>query len=194
MPGDATCQKELLALMPTNACLTMDQLAAMTTLTRRQIAMAAGKLISRGFLERIEAGCYQLTAGGLAARESGLPLTSGPNGPRTAPQPWRKDTFRARLWRVMRMKKVFTVPMLLELASRGEHDTAQGCHRYLSVLRRCGYVIRMPGRVPGTAITSNGFAKYMLVKDTGHKWPLVRKHGVYDQNLREVAPFTGAQS
>ncbi|RIK92458.1 MAG: hypothetical protein DCC73_11790 [Proteobacteria bacterium] len=185
---------EVLRLIPAGACLTMDQLDPMTELTRRQIAKAAGKLISRGLLERIEAGCYQLTPAGIAARESGMPLTSGPNRRRPGPQPWRKETFRARMWRVMRMKKVFTVPMLLELASRGPNDTAQGCHRYLSVLRRAGYVMRLPGRAPGTAITSNGFAKYMLVKDTGHKWPLVRKHGVYDQNLREVAPFTGAQS
>src|SRR5690606_18444992 len=103
MPGVADCQMEVLRLIPAGACLTMDQLDPMTALTRHQIAQAAGKLISRGLLERIEAGCYQLTAEGLAARESGVVLTSGPTGPRTAPQPWRKDTFRARLWRVMRM-------------------------------------------------------------------------------------------
>lgn len=189
MPGEAENQQELLRLIPAGVCLTMDQLASSTALTRRQIAKAVGRLIMRGLVERVEIGCYQITEEGVAAMARGTPLTSGPRGPRTGPQVRRKGTYRARLWRAMRMKRVFTVLVLMELAARDGRDDANGAQKYVLALRRAGYVMRLPGRVPGTAPTSNGYAKYMLVKDTGHLWPLMRRTGVYDQNSGETVPM-----
>lgn len=150
------------------ACRTIDQLDAMLPLNRRQISDGAAKLILRGQLERVETGCYQLTATGLEAAVSGETITSGPVGKHAGRtrRPLR-DTLRQRAWTAMRMAGNFTVGDLVMAAARDDRDAENNVARYLRVLRSAGYVVELPVRARGTHLTSNGFKRFRLLKDTG---------------------------
>lgn len=150
------------------ACRTIDDLAAMLPLTRRQISNGAASLIMRGQLERIETGCYQLTPAGLTAHAAGETITSGPTGKRTgrSRRPL-KDTLRQRAWTAMRMSGTFTIGDLVMAATRGDRDAETNISRYLRVLKATAYVVELPVRARGTHLTSNGFKRFRLLKDTG---------------------------
>ncbi|TCT37672.1 helix-turn-helix transcriptional regulator [Martelella mediterranea] len=169
-------------------CLTIDTLEEDLGLTRRQISDSMSKLIMRGLVERAEVGCYQLTDDGIKARSEGLVLTSGPTGPHTGriSKPWR-DTLRQRAWAAMRMSASFTLGDLVVAASRDDRDATSNAGRYVRALVLAGYVIEMPVRQKGTRMTSNGFKRYRLVRNTGPVAPVYRpgKHTIYDYNLRE---------
>ena len=191
MPGEAANQNALLAhLGATEDCLTLDELDEVTSLSRRDIAKAMGKLILRGYAERIEIGCFRATEAGRAAQASGEVITSGPSGPHTAvasrPQ---ASTLRQRAWDTMRMGGAFSIPDLLVAADNGEDVAAtSNLQRYLKGLERAGYLTVLPVRERGTRPTSNGFRRFRLTDDTGEIAPVVRPKDkeVYDHNRREA--------
>lgn len=191
MPGDANIQRAVLDLLEPGQCLTMDELARRADITRRQISNGAACLITRGLVERVEVGCYQLTAKGQAARQSGEPLTSGPNGAHTAPRRPIKVTFRARLWKAMRATRSFTADELISLAIRDERDPLSSTHRYLSAMEKAGYILPTPRRKPGTALASNGYKHYILVRDTGPFAPVLspKNNAIFDPNTRQYHPL-----
>lgn len=191
MPGEATVQNRLLDLLAPGGCLTMDELDAAGELTRRQIGKAVGQLIHRGLVERVEAGCYQITDEGRQALRNGLVITSGPHRPLTGQRRPRKDTFRARIWRAMRTMRTFTIPDLLMMAGDGIRNGRNSADVYVRRLAQAGYVVATPRRAPGTAPTSNGFKVWLLVRDTGHLHPLVcvKARMVFDQNTGETFAY-----
>lgn len=156
------------AALHDGACRTIDQLDALLPLTRRQISNGAARLIMRGQLERVEAGCYRLTPAGHEALARGEAITSGPIGPLTgrARKPLR-DTLRQRAWTAMRMSGTFTIGDLIMAAGRGEADAETNLGRYLRHLKTAGYVAELPMRQRGTRPTSNGFKQFRLLRDTG---------------------------
>lgn len=163
----------ILTTLGHGSCLTIDQLDTALPLNRRQISDGAAKLILRGLAERVEAGCYQLTSAGLEAAARGEAITSGPMGRHTAKA--RKpiaDTLRQRAWTAMRMSGAFTVGALVMAAGRGEADAENNLQRYLRRLKGAGYVAELPVRERGTALTSNGFKRYRLIRDTGPAAPV----------------------
>ena len=83
MTGRSPNQEALLAILVPGTCLDMDAIHHSLDIPRREVSIAAAKLIKRGFVERIEKGCYQLTEAGHKARVAGVVFTSGPNGART---------------------------------------------------------------------------------------------------------------
>ena len=95
-PG--TAPNMLLQALKTGNCLTVGQLIECQDLTRRQVSNAATLLLRRNYLERMGAGCYQLTPSGRVAAEAGEEITSGPKGP-TGKVPQHRDTFRERALR-----------------------------------------------------------------------------------------------
>jgi len=194
MPGDATIQRAVLDLLEPGQCLTMDELAACPDISRRQISNGAAGLIRRGLVERAEAGCYQLTEAGIEARASGAPLTSGPLSPHTGQRRVRKVTFRARLWKAMRIRREFTVDELISLAIRDERDPLSSTHRYLAAMEKAGYILSTPRRKPGTALTSNGYKHYILVRDTGPFAPVLspKNNAIFDPNTRQYHPLDEA--
>lgn len=150
------------------ACRTIDELFTMLPLTRRQISDGAASLIMRGQLERIETGCYQLTPAGLTAHAAGEAITSGPTGKHTgrSRRPL-KNTLRQRAWTAMRMSGTFTIGDLVMAAAREERDAETNIARYLRSLKATAYVLELPVRSRGTHLTSNGFKRFRLIKDTG---------------------------
>lgn len=187
----ASLQSAILNLLQPGHCLTMDELYEQSDLTRRQIANGAAGLITRGYVERVEIGCYQLTGEGHTARLAGTLLTSGPRTQLTGQRITKANSFRARLWRAMRAMKTFTVRDLIALASTGTWDGYDAAIRYIRPLKTAGYLLELPRRSAGTALTSPGYKQYLLIRDTGHRAPIVKAkaRAVYDQNTQETFEF-----
>lgn len=92
-PGEASTI--ILQHLTDGTCQTIDQLAHALPLSHRQISNGAAALINRGYLDRIEAGCYSLTSEGVAAAQRNEKITSGPIGPLTCKSRRRfRTTFR----------------------------------------------------------------------------------------------------
>lgn len=183
----------LLAALRSDACLTVDELAAATGLENRAVVKAAAALIGRGYADRAEVGCFTLTAQGQTFRETGGAVTCGPAGPLTqAYRRPRRQVLRDRLWAALRIKGKASLPELLEVAGNGERDAANSAQRYTAALARAGY-LRELRREPGSAPTSNGFKRYALIRDTGPAAPQlrVRTHELFDPNTGEIVPLRG---
>lgn len=173
------------------SCRTIDQLDVALDLSRRQISNGAASLILRGYAERVEAGCYQLTPAGSEAAERGETIKPGPWRPDTGkirkPQ---QDTLRQRAWNAMRMSATFTIGDIVMAAARDDADPESNVQRYLRHLKNAGYVAELPTRQRGTHLTSNGFKRFRLIRDTGPSAPAYRagKNTIHDYNLREDVP------
>ena len=188
MTGRAIHQEELLQAIEPGVCLTIDELADVTALARRQITNAAMKLITRGFVERVEIGCFQLTAAGRTARDSKVELTCGPNAPRTGVRR-QKPNLRSRVWRAMATVDKFTVRELVAVAQTGEESNAvTNIAGYFRILAKVGYLRQLPVREKGTALTSNGFKRYLRLRHTGPQAPRAnaRDKTVFDPNTGET--------
>lgn len=177
-------------------CLTTDTLAANLDMERKDVARAMGKLIGRGYAERKEVGCYQLTAEGEAFRASGKEFKPGAYK-RTAKH-WRPraNSLRDRLWSALRVKQKASIPELIELAARDDKERTTAARnsawRYIDALTKVGILRELPRREPGTALTSNGFKRWQLVNDLGPTAPQLRKNSteVYDPNGDKAYPLT----
>lgn len=183
-------QTELLRAMPAGACLTLDELEALTAMPRKPLKQALGKLLARDLVERARRGCYQLTPAGHEAQVSGVELTC-------APQTYHrdsirhKDTLRSRAWAALRMKGCsFTVADIVALVARGEADPEGEVRRYLKALCRAGYLYaqRRGDRDPSAMRPGAGPARYIMIKNTGPAAPIVSRRGaaVRDPNTGEV--------
>lgn len=191
--GNARNQEALVAALPADACLTVEELSARVSIERRAVVTTAARLIDRGLLERVERGCFRLTGEGVRAQAEGVDLNSGPRGRHTGRRTPRRTTLRTRLWRAMRTSGKFTVGDLLTAAARGHEKAAHSnAYRYLKRLEEAGYLRRLRARAPGVAVTSNGFVRWALLTDTGPDAPIPRRRDgrweVFDPNTREVHP------
>lgn len=82
---------------------------------------------------------------------------------------------RGRAWWIIRNRSVVTLDDLLRtLADGSERDAESNLGKYLRALERAGILKRDMSRVPGTAITSNGHIRYLLVIDCGPQAPVWR--------------------
>lgn len=102
MCDDPNIQTRLLRHLG-EACLTIGVLAQDLDLGHDQIGTALCKLIARGYVERIEAGCFQLTSDGRAAAASGVSIRPGPRGPQKGRKKPVPNTLRQRAWNAMRV-------------------------------------------------------------------------------------------
>lgn len=193
MAGRGIVQEAVLRTLGDGACRAIDELAAATGADRKNISSAACRLILRGWLERIETGCFRATAAGLAALERGEKITSGPNGPLAAARRPSRDTNIARYWRAMRAAGKVSIPLLIEMTTSGNGSLPDpsGAQRYVRRLAAAGYLALLPAREPGTAPTSNGHRRWLLIRDTGPEAPIVRpaRREVWDPNTRESHPW-----
>lgn len=177
--------------LASGACRTIDELADSLPLNRGQISNGARALVFRNQLERIETGCYQLTASGVAAAASGEVIKAGPWRPDTCKVRKRwPDTFRQRLWNAMRMSVTFTIGDIVIAAKRDDRDPEDNAGRYIRQLKSAGYIAELPTRQKGTRLTSNGFKRFRLIKDTGPFAPVFRPRtkAVHDYNNQEDVP------
>lgn len=184
----------LLQALSDGSCRTIADLADALDLTRRQVSDAAACLLRRDYLMRMSAGCYRLTDEGAAAAATGEVITSGPKGPRDRVR-IAPHSLRARAWRAMRVRRRFTLHDLIsDAATAADRAPDDNIGRYLRVLRASGYLAELPNRARGTPPTSNGFKRWMLVRDTGPLAPVVLSKiaAVHDRNTGEDVPCVPA--
>lgn len=171
-------------------CITAQRLITLTRLDARQVDNAQRKLRNHGLIELTDPGCYRLTSAGKEALAAGTTsVRSGPRGTQPGARIFR-NTLRSRVWRAIRIRRKFSIPDLeMLVAQGGERDITANIRKYLQGLERAGYLVKLPRREAGTAMTSNGFARWMLLeeRDSGPKAPVVSqaKGTVYDPNTEE---------
>lgn len=190
MAGNATHQAAVLGAIG-RGLLTLDQLDDHLPMARRSVVEAIRRLIGRGLIERQERGRYKITAAGRLTLEAGTPLSSGHRGPRIRPIV-RPSTLRQRCWNAMRIRKRFTVADIAMLAAQDCNTNPEiSAQHYLQGLFRAGYVIQLPTRRPGGALTSSGWIVWQLERDSGDLAPIVRRQSrdVYDPNTEEAHPW-----
>lgn len=167
------------------ACLTTAALAELTGLTNHSVAQACSKLVSRGWIVRRERGCFELSERGRKAHEAGETVTSGSHSPRTEAKPRRprRRTGRDKMWSAMRTLRKFALTDLETMSGASRCDA----QRYTCVLALAGYLGRLRSE-PGTAPTSNGFHRYLLIRPSGPDAPIYRAklREVFDPNSGEV--------
>lgn len=164
----------VLHALSAGGCFTIDQLCSSLGLTRRQVSDGAALLLRRDYLIRTAVGCYQLTDAGLAAASSGEVIRSGPKGPNGKARVV-SNTFRQRAWRSMRIRRAFSIADIVADAATEEDGNPKGnATRYVYHLKSAGYVAELPRRQPGSALTSNGFKRFMIARDTGPLAPVFR--------------------
>ncbi|MDR2220985.1 MAG: hypothetical protein LBE24_10490 [Methylobacillus sp.] len=170
-------------------CITEARMIEITGLTAKQVENAALKLRKHGLMTKTGKGCHKLTDAGREATAASVKLRSGPRE-WTAPK-INKDTLRVRVWRAIRIRRKFSIPDIEMLVAKGgEKDIASNIGKYIRVLVKAGYLVELPRREAGTALTSNGFKRWWLrdENDTGPQAPVWRKTSVYDPNTEvEVA-------
>lgn len=189
-PGKAPTA--LLQILQDGSCRTIEHLEQDLDLTRRQVSDAAAKLLQRGYLMRMAPGCYQLTEAGQAAAAAGEVITSGPRAPHGKLR-IVGNTIRDRAWRAMRTRRRFTLADLIaDARTDGDKAPEDSIGRYLRALRQAGFVAAAPRRAQGSAITSNGFKIWCLLRNTGPRTPIVRSASavVHDPNTGEDVPCT----
>lgn len=171
--------------------LTLEQTARRLTLTHQEASRAAGRLIVRGYVDRLERGVYEATVEGLRAKREGRDLASGPRRPHAGQRRAMRDTLRQRAWTAMRVLKRFTVADLAVASrKRGEGDPSHNLGAYLRALSAADIVVELPVRADDGVPTSNGLKVYRLLRDTGATAPQWRqaRRQVFVHDTRELIP------
>jgi len=175
---------DLLAVLVPGECLAVDRVAAAAGVDNHRAVKLMATLIGRGYAERAEVGCYRLTPAGAAAKTAGVRIVSGPRGPLTQSRPRRprRTTLADLVWRALRIRGKATLPDLMELAGREGTTARNAAACYLRRLEAAGYVRRLPRKETGTALTSPGYTRWQLLRDTGPAAPVWAKGRMVDRN------------
>lgn len=183
----------LLEALPEQGCRTTAELAAVTGLDPKYVSQRAAVLHARALIVTDRPGCYRITAAGLVARAAGTVSRPGPKGPLTGRKPAGAVSLTQHVWTALRFAKKATVRELVGLAGLDDgryRDPVGQAGRYLALLTISGHVAALPRREPGTAPTSNGHIRFLLVRDSGPRAPLwSQRHGdITDPNTGERFP------
>ena len=156
----------------------LDTLCERVGATRRTaVTNAMTRLITAKSAKRIDKGVYQATPKGRDRLKAGW-RKSGPLGPLTGNRASKTNSFRQRLWKVLRATRKGTTDDLVIFASRGTEKAAMSSARtYLTALAAAGYVHK---RKSGDETT------WWLLEDTG---PIAPVHNPRTGKLRD--PNTG---
>ncbi len=178
-----------------NECVTEARMCEITRFNALQVERACLKLRKHGLLEKTGQGCHILTDSGREAANAGKALRSGPRDQQTAPR-INRDSLRIRVWRAIRLRRKFTLPDICMLVAQGgEKDIESNVGKYVRALFKAGYLIQLPRREAGTALTSNGYIRYWLQDnmDTGPLAPIVRvaRKAMFDPNTEQEHALCG---
>lgn len=111
-------------------------------------------------------------------------MTRGQTAPRRV-----TTGLRQRAWWVLRNRQECTLPQLLATLTDGtEKDAASNLGKYLNALCQAGIIKPAAHRAPGTAPTSHGHLRYLLIQDCGRAAPVWRTKSktVYAPDLDTV--------
>lgn len=172
----------------------INDLKASLELSGRQVSDAATHLRLRGLATSVQIGVYKLSEKGIQAAKGGVRITSGPRVPHGKCLVHNK-TFRQRAWRAIRMRKSFTFGDIAADAGRGEErQDTENAARFIRQLSKAGIVAALPRRVKGSTMGSNGFKKFILLKDLGPLVPVYRpaQNCFHDFNSGEDLPCNRA--
>ncbi|WP_102798758.1 hypothetical protein [Bowmanella denitrificans] len=145
-------------------------------ITLHQAQMAIDYLKSLGAVETVNATFNPV----LYSRVKGVkPILPGKN--RTSPKP---KSARQRIWQAMRFLRKFTVDDLTGSAEA----TRASVEKYLSDLICYGYVVisQPQRRRASMAVRTGSKVVYMLLENTGYKYPIIRPNGLWDQNRKQL--------
>lgn len=194
--GARTSTKILNVLAGADGLLTTKVLADCTGLDTKQVGNSTALLIRHGLIEREGTGRFRVLDKGrdfLIADEKIVPGPAGPHGKARR----QKESLRARAWAAMRAQGKFTIGGLVEVAVKGKEEQPHAnIGAYVRKLEAAGYLSRLPRRQVGTAPTSNGFIRYLLIENTGPKAPIWRpRQGVlFDPNTKaEIDPASTSE-
>lgn len=188
MPGEGSRQMDIARLLAPGPCLTVDEMVERTDYPRRSVVEACACLVRRGWVDRLERGCFTLSIEGRAALARGEVVASGPIGPLTvrARRPKRR-TIRDKMWSAIRIARKFDLGRLQEITGASRANA----QRFVLALARAGYLAELR-REPGDAPSSNGFKRWLLVDDPGPATPTIKADGrIWDPNnraFREARP------
>lgn len=170
---------------------TLAEIADATGLSEHRAVKSLGVLVRRELVARPERGVYVLTRDGGDLLAAASPVTGGRRGSRSGVRRCR-DSLRARLWSALRKQRKASLATLLRLACRDD-ENADGTNaaQYLRALGAAGIVRKLEWREPGTALTSPGRARWLLVRDLGPLAPIwsQRTRCVLDPNSGERLPL-----
>lgn len=171
MTAEASRLMAIARVLGEGRCLTTAEITERTGLDRKDVATACGQLVRRDWVDRLERGCFVLSGHGRAALAAGEAIPcGGPLGPLTqkAKRPKRR-TIQDKVWSTIRIRKKVDLACLVEMSGGGR----DAVRRYVHRLERAGYLAPLR-REPGTAPTSNGFKRWILVDDTGPFAPIFK--------------------
>ncbi|WP_341990333.1 hypothetical protein [Azorhizobium sp. AG788] len=171
---------DIMRVLEPGQCLTTAEMMERTGYTRRDVAKGCVPLLERGWIDRLERGCFILSEEGRRARAAGETITSGPRRPLTqvARRP-RRRTVQDKMWSTIRVSRKFDLARLEEMAGA----STAGARRFVLALARAGYLTELR-RQSGEAPTSNGFKRWLLIEDPGPATPVLKADGrVWDPNL-----------
>ncbi len=113
-----------------------------------------------------------------------------PSFTRTRPNPHSPENARQRIWQAMRFYGTnFTVQEIQAAAMTSRSNVT----RYISDLVRYRYIARTRNQ---WGVKKQRYArecKYLLVENTGHKYPVIKKTGLWDQNLKQFVPLPNTE-
>ncbi|MDS4020641.1 MAG: hypothetical protein RKR03_09085 [Candidatus Competibacter sp.] len=167
--------------------LTLDGLGRRLDRPAADLVMACATLHRRELIARVGKGGYFILDAGRALLAEGKTVRSGSahgRRPKVSAQ-----TLRHRVWHALAHRKKATLDELLTVAcAGGERDPERNIRRYLRLLERTGYLVRLRDRQPDLAPTSPGHVKWLLLRWTGPKAPVSLQRGtaLYDPNLRRA--------
>ncbi|MBL8976750.1 MAG: hypothetical protein JNK56_39490 [Myxococcales bacterium] len=177
---------------------TTEAIGAHLPLSAKQVSSATSRLVARRLIERVEAGVFALSPAGRAFLAEGGTLKVGRYKRLSGQRYPRRDTLRARAWRVMRLKKTFTLSDLITVAAvAGDKDPYSAIGAYVRLLEAFGYVVADPVRASDGKPTSNGVKRWRLIRDTGSEAPTPkpasgdRPARLFDHNTRTLVDLVG---
>lgn len=192
MPWKSEALLTAIAAAAPRDCITEAQLIALTGYDAKAVENCCHKLRRIGLLQKTARGCHKLTDAGRAAVKAGTTVRSGPRGPQSGVKIVRKETLRSRAWAAMRIRHKASIDDIALLVAQGDERDLQGnIEKYFRALARAGYLRQLTVRESGTAPTSNGFVRYLLINDTGPLAPVWRpsRGSVYDPNTETEQPI-----
>lgn len=148
-------------------------------ITLKQAQMIISHLTTLGAITSLRRG-YN---GAVYARVEGVePHLPGKNA--TSP---RKVCIRQRVWQAMRFYQTFTIADIMAAAECSKSSV----ERYISDLRRYKYVtaVRRQNVRTSMAKRRGHQNRYLLLVNTGHKYPVMSAKGLRDQNRNELVPL-----